>query len=106
MLAQTCRRVGLAGFTMAVIWLLVAALNVAVLAVSSGRQEGMEAWPLPGLIVAGIGAALGLLVAWQARRRRTRPALILDIGLLFEVVTGLLIAILTQWHPMVVPMRV
>jgi hypothetical protein len=106
MMSQACRRVGLAAFTMAVVWVLVAALNALVLFRYPDRREGMEAWPMPGLLVAATGAALGLVMAWAARRFQNKPELILDLGLLFQMMTGLLVATLTEWHPMVVPMRI
>jgi serine/threonine-protein kinase len=97
-LSQSCRRVRLASLTMAVLWTLTAALNVAV--------PGAPGWPTPGLFVAAAGVAFSLLMAWAAGRPGRVSEMVLDLGLLWEIVTGLLMAILTEWQPMVVPMRI
>ena len=100
------RRVRLAALTMVMVWLFAMSLNVTLLQLYPERSAGVVAWPMPGLLVGGVGIALGLLTWWLVRQLPDRDRLSLDVGLGFQVVTGALIAILTQWRPMVVPMRV
>jgi len=104
MMSDSCRRVRLASRTMAVVWVLVAALNIAV--PGAPGWSGAHAWQTPGIFVAAAGVLLALAMAWAAGRPGRDQADVLDMGLLWEIATALLIAILTQWKPDVVAMRI
>lgn len=99
LLAQTCRRVGIAGMVFAAIWSVVLLMQNVVWRFFEGHQhmyfEGL--WPMPGNLIAGAGVALSLALVPIAHRLSDRPHLLIRIGLVFEVVTAALIALL-NWH--------
>lgn len=98
MLEQTCRRVGTAGFVFAAIWAMVLLMQNVVWRVFGLTSHSVGSlWPLPGNVFAGIGVAMSLGLVLLARRLGHRPQLLITLGLVFEVATALLIALLNFW---------
>src|SRR5512147_1787096 len=92
MLSDSCRRVRLASRTMAVVWVLVAALNLAVPGAPGWlAAPGAPRWQIPGIFVSLVGVVLALLMSWVAGRPGRDSAEVLDMGLLWEIATALLI---------------
>lgn len=54
-------------------------------------------WPMPGNLIAGAGIVISLAMVAIANWLSDRPHLLIRIGLLFEVLTAALIALL-NWH--------
>jgi len=100
MLEQTCRRVGAAGIVFAGIWVMVLLMQNVVWRVFGGaiHIDG-SFWPLPGNLFSGFGVAISLGLVLLARRLSHRPQLLITLGLVFEVVTALLIAVHNWWSP-------
>jgi hypothetical protein len=46
-----------------------------------------------------VGLVLSLATAWWVNRMKDRPSMAIDVGLVFEVVTALLVAFVTEWVP-------
>src|SRR5687767_15794639 len=59
-------------------------------------QQGLPFFS--GATVAAVG--LGLIIFVVARSKRLPPLLMLDLGLVFEVVAGFLIALVEAWQPL------
>lgn len=101
LLAQSCKRVGIAALVFAGLWL------TGILIQLVGRNFFLEAmpaymqehWPVPGAYFASAGVLLSLVMLVLAARLRHRPVLLLDIGLVFMVLTSAIIAGWNQWIP-------
>jgi len=105
-LEQTCRRVGLASMVFAGIWAWVLVMNTLVLKSIGGVRVDVD----PSLIameyvLTVVGIALAVLMVFVARALHHRPGLLIDIGLGYEVLNALLIAIFNwliippEWYP-------
>jgi eukaryotic-like serine/threonine-protein kinase len=100
LLVESCRRVAIASLFFATGWALALGLHY-VIEWLGGYPEhaGSSAWPQPGVPVSAVGMVLSVAMIVLARRLSDRPALLMDIGLGFEVVTAGLIGFLNQWVP-------
>jgi len=102
-LQRACRRVGIVSVTFAVLWAIPIVLNNLVHDwVHHMRMDVMShtaAWPMPGNLVAGIGIALSAAMGSLAHRLSPRPALLLNLGLVFQVAQSVLVSFLTNLHP-------
>jgi serine/threonine-protein kinase len=105
-LEQTCRRVGLASVVFAGIWTWVLLMNTVVLKSLGAVRIDVD----PSLIVMEnvltvVGITLSVLMVFVARALHHRPGLLIDIGLGYEVLNALLIAIFNwliippEWYP-------
>jgi serine/threonine-protein kinase len=96
--AQSCRRVGLAGIVFGALWTVGVVTNVFFHGWMTRTVPAMaQTWPWPGAMVYVLGiAASGALVV-LASRLSGRPYLLLDIGLGYEVFTALLVAVMNTW---------
>lgn len=101
LLSQSCKRVGVAALVFAGLWL------TGILIQLIGRNFFLEAmpaymrhhWPVPGAYFASAGVLLSLVMLVLAARLRHRPVLLLDIGLVFMVLTSAIIGGWNQWIP-------
>lgn len=101
LLSQSCKRVGVAALVFAGLWL------TGILIQLIGRNFFLEAmpvymqehWPVPGAYFASAGVLLSLVMLVLASRLSHRPVLLLDIGLVFMVLTSAIIAGWNQWIP-------
>ncbi len=106
LLAQSCRRVAIVATVFASLFAVAIILNNVILHAYMGRAPGLEAWPMPGNLVAGLGIGASVVMVWVAGRLSSRPARLLDVGLVYMVVIAGLTAYLVQYRPMVAPLRV
>ena len=106
LLSQTAKRVQLAAWVVASACLFVLVMNTVVMRVYPDQRGGLEAWPMPGYLLVGGGLVISIAMAVFAGRCETRPQLLLNLVLAFEVLIGAMTAAQTQWQPMVVPMRI
>jgi eukaryotic-like serine/threonine-protein kinase len=104
-LGQTCRRVGTVALVFASIWALTMFMNNVVAGLLGEMSFMRQVWPFPGNIVATIGVISSLGVTWLARRLSGRASL-LDIGSVYLVLQCFLVAILNQWAPVPMNLRV
>jgi len=88
-LAQSCKRVGIAGMIFALMWAVAIVLNLV------GMTEGP--FPHPGYLVSAIGLVMSVAMVFVAGALHDRPRLLLDIGLGFEVATAFLAGLLRFW---------
>ena len=101
LLEQSCRRVAIAGLIFAALWLFPLVMNNLVVRwvnVMPDLHLG-TAWPWPGNLLAGAGVAVSLAMFFTAGALHSRPLLLLDLGLGFEVATAFLVALLSYWEP-------
>ena len=90
LLSQSCKRVGIAALVFAGLWLAGILIHVV------GRNYFLEAmpaymqehWPVPGAYFASAGVLLSLIMLVLAGKLSHRPVLLLDIGLVFLVLTS------------------
>jgi serine/threonine-protein kinase len=106
-MAQACKRVAIAAIALASLW----ALEL-VMGLKFSRAAGdigiiaPGAWPVPGLPVVAAGLALSVGMVFVAGALSAHPRLLLDVGLVFEVLTAALIGFNNQWLPFDSPGRV
>ncbi len=101
LLSQSCKRVGIAALVFAGMWL------TGILIQLIGQNFFLDAmpgymrqhWPVPGAYFASAGVVLSFVMLVLAGRLRHRPWLLLDIGLVFMVLTSAIIAGWNQWLP-------
>ncbi len=97
---QSCRRVGTLGIVFALFWALGLFMgNVVHGFVEPAVRMTDFAFPMPGNVFAGIGLAMSLAMVVLAGKLHDRPNLLLDLSLVFMVLTALLIGVLNQWIP-------
>jgi len=102
LLQQSCKRVGLAATIFAVLWLVGLTVNTV------GTRVFPEAipdyllrfWPVPGLYFTVFGIGLSVAMVVIAGRLHHRPVLLLDIGLVYLVVSSALVGLWNQWEPL------
>jgi serine/threonine-protein kinase len=105
-LAQSCHRVALVAIVFASLFAVALVVNNVLLRDRMGVTPGLEAWPMPGNLVVGLGIVASVLLLVTAGRLSHRPTLLLDLGLVYLVLIAALVAFLVQWRPMVAPLRV
>ncbi len=88
-LAQSCKRVGIAGLVFALLWAATIVLSLV------GMTEGP--FPYPGYLVSAIGLVMSLAMLFVAGALHERPRLLLDVGLGFEVATAFLAGLMRFW---------
>ena len=105
-LEQTCRRVGLASMVFAGIWAWVLVMNTLVLkSIGAVRVDVDPSLIAMEYVLTVVGIALAVLMVFVARALHHRPGLLIDIGLGYEVLNALLIAIFNwliippEWYP-------
>ena len=105
-LEQTCRRVGLASMVFAGIWAWVLVMNTLVLkSIGAVRIDVDPSLIAMEYVLTVVGIALAVLMVFVARALHHRPGLLIDIGLGYEVLNALLIAIFNwliippEWYP-------
>jgi serine/threonine-protein kinase len=97
---QSCKRVGILGIVFALFWALALFMgNVVHGFIEPAVRMTEFAFPMPGNVFATIGLAMSLGMVVLAGRLQDRPNLLLDLSLVFMVLTALLIGILNQWIP-------
>jgi len=102
LLSQSCKRVGIAATVFALLWLTGIVINLV------GQQFFLEAmptymrehWPTPGLYFALSGVVLSLVMLALSARLSQRPVLLLDLGLVFLVLTATIVGVWNQWDPL------
>jgi len=101
LLEQSCKRVGVASLIFAVLWTVPLVMNNLVLRWVAGLSQMHlgTAWPWPGNLFAGTGVIVSLAMFVMAGALYGRPSLLLDLGLVFEVVTAFLVAVVLYWEP-------
>jgi serine/threonine-protein kinase len=98
-LGQACRRVAIASAAIASLWAF--ALVMALLSPAFGLDSPWRRafWPLPALPVIATGLALSAGMVFVAGALSHVPRRLLNLGLVFEVLTAALIGFLGQWIP-------
>jgi hypothetical protein len=93
-------RVRIACIVVAGLWLYVLVMNQVVyrLLGSPVLSNGMT-WTTPQTILSTIGFILAVATAFWVNSMDDRPAFAIDVGLVFEVATALLVALVTEWTP-------
>jgi serine/threonine-protein kinase len=104
-LAEASRRVQVAGVAFAAVWALTLGIMVWVARVHPGAP-GLATWPMPAALFSLIGITASVALALYSRRLRSRPGLVLNLGLAFQVVTAALVAFSTHWHAAMSPARI
>ncbi len=106
LLEQSCKRIAIVAMVFAGLWMLPLVLNpVALRFAPDDPFVAGAAWPMPGRLIAGLGLLLSLGMVFVAAKLHPAPSVLLNTGLGFEVATALLIGILNQWQPVLVPGR-
>lgn len=107
LLRASARRVAVAAWAIAAVWLLAIFGNFAFRQeFAASRFPGAGGWPWPN---AGFGAgvlAAAVAVALIARRIPTRPRLVINLGLWLEVVAALGVGLISWWDPVHVASRI
>lgn len=94
--AQAAGRLERAAWIFVATWILVLAMNEWLFA-GSGAQGIVWAPRQTFLTLLGLAAAIAMVVL--SRQLRSRPELMIDIALVFQVVTSLIVALITEYYP-------
>ncbi len=102
LLSQSCKRVGIAATVFALLWLTGIIINLVGhrFFLNAMPPYMREHWPSPGLYFALLGVVLSLVMLVLAARLSQRPVLLLDLGLVFLVLTAAIIGVWNQWVPL------
>lgn len=96
---QTCQRVWAASLAFAALWAFALFMNNVVARILGVTMLYYPVWPMPGNLIAGIGLAASLLMAYLGRVKGFRQQLLLDLGSGYLVLTSLLVGLIEQWEP-------
>jgi tRNA A-37 threonylcarbamoyl transferase component Bud32 len=96
---QTCQRVWAASLAFAALWAFALFMNNVVARILGVTMLYYPVWPMPGNLIAGIGLAASLVMAYLARVKGFRQQLLLDLGSGYLVLTSLLVGLIEQWEP-------
>ncbi len=99
LLQVASQRLGIASLVWAGLWTLSLVMNNLVGPVLSPDAPLDDAWPIPGNPAAVGVIAVSLLLFWYTRRPPNHPRLVLDLGLVYEVLLAFAIGIVNQWTP-------
>ena len=93
-------RVRTACLVVAALWFYVLLMNRVVYPLlGSPVFANGYVWETAQTVLITIGLVLSLAVAWWVNRMRSSPGMAIDVGLAFEVITALLVAVVTEWTP-------
>jgi hypothetical protein len=106
LLQQTCKRIWIVALVFALMWFLGFFVNLLVVRIIPGDMPRVPHWPVPGAVILGIGLAMSFTMMLIAGKLHDRASFLLNVGLVFEVLTAFLIALLIQWQPQLVPLRI
>ncbi|MEO8450503.1 MAG: serine/threonine-protein kinase [Gemmatimonadota bacterium] len=93
------RRVSIAALATAAVWLIVAVMANATAAKVGYDPRIQYAWSRFGNELTATVIALSLALAYGARKLYDRPHLVLRLGLAYEVVCAIAVALISQWNP-------
>jgi tRNA A-37 threonylcarbamoyl transferase component Bud32 len=93
-------RVRTACLVVAALWFYVLIMNRVVYPLlGSPVLTNGNTWAPAQTVMIAVGLIFSLGVAWWVNRMRSKPATAIDVGLAFEVLTALLVALVTEWVP-------
>src|ERR671918_2331905 len=98
LLAQACRRVGIASLVFAGLWTYALVMHLLSPA-DAFTVPKISRWPFPAAPIIGAGIVMSLGLMLVVHRLHHRPYLLLDIGLVYEVATAFLVALWAYWTP-------
>ena len=97
LLAQTCRRVGVAALVFAAIWAWVLVMNNIVWRLFGTVPDHVGEWGQFSNPIAIVGLVISLGMVFVAGRLHHEPQRLLDVGLGFEVATAALVGAVNWW---------
>ncbi len=92
-------RVKIAAYVFITNWLFVLLMNEGIARFATGETRMEQLWGPRQTVLSLIGLIAAVALAWFASRMKDRPDLVLDLGLLFEVLNSLIVALITEWYP-------
>ncbi len=95
-------RVRIAGLVIAGTWFFVLIMNEGVRRLFGDNGRGAAtawSWESAQSVLSAIGLILSLVIAYAAHKLRDRPELVIELGLVYQIATALLVALVTEWHP-------
>jgi hypothetical protein len=93
-------RVRIACLVVAGLWTYVLVMNLIVYrALGTPPLSNGMTWQTPQTVLSAIGLVIAIATAWWVNSMSDRPALAIDVGLAFEVVTAFFVALVTEWTP-------
>jgi len=101
-LQQACKRIAIASVVFAIIWTIPLVLNNLVHEwLHAMRMDEMHGvgWPMPGNLICAVGIATSIGMMAVAARLHAKPALLLRVGLGYQVLTAALVSYLTNLQP-------
>jgi tRNA A-37 threonylcarbamoyl transferase component Bud32 len=96
-LRQASRRLGIMSFLIALLWTLGWALDrLAVRALLHGDPEWYRTGPTDAFSAGGVALSLALFL--YSRKAHIAPRVILDLGLVYQVVSAFFFGMMFHWH--------
>jgi eukaryotic-like serine/threonine-protein kinase len=101
LLLQASRRVEILALIGAALWFAGPAMGHVALRVAGDREWAGFVYPLDAIALTGIAASLGLYAHLRSGERR--PALVMDLALVYMVGVAFALAVMIHWTPAAVP---
>lgn len=92
-------RVKIAAFVFVGTWLFVIIMNEGIGRLAMDTELLDRLWGPRQTVLTLIGLVSSFAMAWIASRMKHNPEMVLDMGLVFEVLNALIISLVTEWHP-------
>ena len=97
LLREASRRLGIMALTGAILWILGTVLDhVAVHFMSHGSPRAREAFATD--VIAGVSVAISLAVFFYTRHSKRSPRAILDLGLVYMILTSVALGMVMHWE--------
>jgi serine/threonine-protein kinase len=98
-LERARERVIIAAYVMFGTWAFVLIMNEVVLRFAVPTEQIRELWNVRQTVLTAIGLLLSLGLAIAAKRIKDRPELVLNLGLVFEVLNSFIVSFVTEYFP-------
>jgi serine/threonine-protein kinase len=92
-------RVKIAALVFVATWLFVVIMNEGIARFTLDPAARLQLWAPRQTVLTLIGLLSSIAMAWLALRIKDRPELVLDLGLVFEVLNALIISLVSEWYP-------
>lgn len=98
-LQRARERVKIAAFVFVGTWLFVVTMNEGIARVMGAQPMIKQLWGGRQTVLTIAGLVLSFAMAWIASHYKSRPELVINLGLLYEVLNSLVVSLVCEWYP-------
>jgi serine/threonine-protein kinase len=92
-------RVRIAAYVFIATWLVVVTMNEVVFRFAVSSDEVRQLWAPPQSVLTAIAIVLSIGLVIAAKKFREKPELVLNLGLVYEVLNSLIVSLVTEYFP-------